>query len=88
MTNVSLCISLPLATDNEWQKRKIPFPIFFPMLTKADRLIKTLPSCEAMENTLNVNRKLPKGEKKTDQRVNKNKTKSVLEMPARSSELF
>jgi len=49
MTNCQPMHFLPLAIDNELQKCKIPFPIFFSMLTKAGRLIKTLPSCESMQ---------------------------------------
>lgn len=49
------------------------------LLTEADRLMKTLPFYESQKNTLNVNRKLPKGKKCPNQMVNKGKAKSVLE---------
>lgn len=41
--------------------------------------MKTLPFYESQKNTLNVNRKLPKGKKCPNQMVNKGKAKSVLE---------
>lgn len=46
-----------------------------------------LSSWASVGNTLSGNQKLPKG-KNPDQAVNEGKTKSVPEIPARSSELL